>query len=140
MNKTKASKMELFAEDENASSWGAHQLYRIQRLMEKRTYLTGIPMTSLRLAFTAKHSIKLINRAGVECSYKPSGVIDHIEIPDVETESLMFDVRWVDPLGYGYTDTMSFLEIRFDVMDEFTFALRERQVKDAYLKNRVVTQ
>lgn len=129
----------MFAEDENASSWGVHQLYRIQRLMEKKSWETGIPITSLRLAFTAKHGITLINRAGESCFYKPCGIIDHVEIPTDETETLMFDVRWVDPWGFGHTDTMSFLEIRFDVLDEFTFALRDKQVRDAYLKNRILT-
>lgn len=138
MRKKQNPRDALYSENFFSASWGSHQLFRIQRLMEIESQKKSVPMDKLRLAFKAKHALTLIDREGNHLSYKPEGIIDQIDIPDDETETVMFDVRWTDPWGYGYTDRMSFLEIQMKVMDQFSFARLRKSVEDAYARHKVV--
>ena len=138
--RSRATKEELFKEDPFSVSWGTHQIWRIQRLMELKSSALSIPVESLRLSFVDKSPVRLINRKSKEALYYPQGIIDQIDIPEDETESLLFDVRWVDPWGYAYQDTRSFLEIRFQIMDQFSFARMRKTIEQAYERNKVSTK
>ena len=121
----------LYEKDEFSPSWGEHQVWRLQKLMELESSRTGVPVAKLRLAYHDKTRIELMGRQGERVIYRPQGVINSLNLPESDSETMSFEVSWIDPWGFFHQRTAQFTEIRFEVLDEFTFMRRQKLVNDA---------
>lgn len=121
----------LYAKDEYSPSWGEHQVWRLQNLMERESARTGVPVTKLRLAYHDKTRIELMGRMGERVIYRPQGLINSMNVPECDAETMSFEVSWIDPWGFFHQRTAQFTEIRFEILDEFTFMRRQKVVNDA---------
>lgn len=126
MMRSRATRDELFEKDEYSVSWADHQVWRLQRLMDIESERTGIPLSSLRLAFESRVANELITRDGHKVVYKPEGVVNHMNMPVNPAQTMTFEISWVDPWGFYHQDLSNFFELRFKAVDEVSFRRLQR--------------
>lgn len=131
MTKARATREELFEADEHAVSWADHQQLRIERLMSLESIRLGIPTASLRLVYESRQVLELISREGHRVRYRAEGIIEQIHLPATATQTMTFEVSWVDPWGFYHSDQHNFFELRLKVVDELSFRRLQRLVFSA---------
>lgn len=127
-----ATREDLFNATEHAVSWGEHQVWRMFRIMDIESERRGVPLTALRLAWKSRAPSRLMARNGNSVVYVPEGIILKTNIPHASDEQITFDVSWVDPWGFPHKQEKTFLEIRLEVLDEFSLAKRKNAIEKAW--------
>jgi hypothetical protein len=140
MLKQSANQKELFEADEFSVDWGAHQIWRIERIMNIQAKRLGVDITQIRLGFEAKRKIELMNSAGERLRYRPSGIIERLDMPRSVLNCITLSVAWIDPWDYVHQDDVPFIHLRVQALDEMSFARRQRQIRLAQQKMRAPQQ
>lgn len=113
--------------------WTEHQCYRLSRLVAKQSSRLGIPDENLDLVFKDKCMTEMVSRDGMRVHYFPEGVVEHLEIPSNGADHVITAlVSWVDPWGWPHREERSFNSVRFDVVDQVTYARFKRKLKAAW--------
>jgi hypothetical protein len=121
----------LYASDENAISWADHQVWRISRFMQLESARLGVPVQQLRLGFHDKLKTELIGRHNDRVTYRPQGLITRLEVPQTPDGHMTFNICWIDPWDFYHEKIAKFTEIRFEILDEFTFTRRNKIIQAA---------
>ncbi|WP_338924381.1 hypothetical protein V0M98_32735 (plasmid) [Pseudomonas silesiensis] len=129
--KKSLNREELYAKDDNSMSWGDHQVWRLSRLMRLESSRLGIPIEQLRLGFHDKLKMELVGRHNDRVTYRPQGLITRLEVPKSDDETMRFDICWIDPWAFYHEKVALFTDIRFEVLDEFTFSRRQKIIQTA---------
>lgn len=136
--KDRATRQELFEADEYAGDWEAHQAWRIQQAQERAAERLKIPLSSVRLTFTHRMQLELMNRKGDQAMYRPEGVITSIVPPYGQgVKFVEFEVSWIDCWGYPHRSTKSFMEIILTATDELSYRRMLREIREAQQRLRV---
>lgn len=136
--KDRATRQELFEADEFADDWETHQAWRIQRTKERAAERLGIPLESVRLTFTHRMQLELMNRKGDHELYRPQGVITSILPPYGQgIRFVEFEVSWLDCWGYPHRSSKSFMEIILSATDELSYRRMMREIREAQQRLRV---
>ena len=131
MSKNSLNHEDLYAADESSISWADHQVWRVSRLMQMESARRGIPVDKLRLGFHDKQKLELIGRHNDRVIYRPQGLITRLEVAKTAGETMTFHVCWIDPWAFYHEKSALFTEIRFEILDEFTFTRRQRIIEKA---------
>lgn len=133
--KRRATRAELFEQDEYAPNWHDHQQWRINRIMAKRGAQLSVPVKDLRLCYEDKLLLELYDRTGRRQQYRPHGVVLNQLGPDNAMDMFEFEVAWVDPWGYAHTATRSFLDIRLVPETQMEHMRQMREYRQAVGKH-----
>lgn len=140
--KRRATRAELFDQDEYALCWRDHQQWRIERILAKRGVQLGIPTKDLRLCYEDRLLLELFDRSGRRQQYRPRGVVLNHLGPDNDLGMHEFEVAWVDTWGFAHTATRSFLDIRLIPETQIEYMRQLREYRQAVGKHWIkpVTQ
>ncbi|MBD8089163.1 hypothetical protein IFT48_04145 [Pseudomonas fluorescens] len=136
--KDRATREELFEADEFADDWETHQAWRIEQTKQRAAERLSIPVESVRLTFTHRMQLELMNRKREQAMYRPQGVVTAI-LPSYGQgiKFVEFEVSWLDCWGYPHRSTKSFMEIILSATDEVSYRRQLREIREAQQKLRV---
>lgn len=137
--KRRATRAELFEQDEYAPSWQEHQAWRVNRILVKRSAQLSIPVKDLRLCYEDRLLLELFDRTGRRQQYRPRGVVLNQLGPNDGLGMHEFEVAWVDPWGFAHTAIRSFLDIRLVPESQIEHMRQVREYRQAVNKHWIKT-